>query len=272
MGPAAMLLLAAVSQLSVFFALISLFIRSRSRIAAAQAYHYAQRQDRQRSSSASETKKAATQSSVKMKQAASLAEQGEAALHAAIDDVLEASSNYRYLEAEEQLDVLQLALGMAKGDASKGPSARLQRLLASKGEGSFEELRTRAKACRTALETFNGDQSGWTLVTSSPNMTMRRRDEADSLIVKIDAVLHGVRPADTLMVWREGALYSSWFPLVSASAVVDERHHAETVIHILISRFGHTIDLVLRCPFAIFRPLRPECRAVRATPCANAFP
>jgi len=170
----------------------------------------------------------------------------EAAVDSAIDALVDAKQNYRYLEAWEQLEALKAALAESRLTSHGSLSAPLERLSTLLRSDGVAELEERARTCQKALDAFNGDQSGWTLVSATDSMTMRRRDEPNKLIVKIDAVLNGVRPADTLMVWREGGLYSSWFPMISRSSVVHERHHAETVIHLVVQSFGQTLDLVLR--------------------------
>ena len=41
-----------------------------------------------------------------------------------------------------------------------------------------------------------------------------------------------MRPSDTLKIWREGSLYTKWFPLATNGKVLKERHPAEVVLHL----------------------------------------
>jgi hypothetical protein len=51
-------------------------------------------------------------------------------------------------------------------------------------------------------------------------------------IVKVDALIDGVRPADALYVWRETSLYSKWFPMVTSSTELLCVNEADSLLHL----------------------------------------
>ena len=163
-------------------------------------------------------------------------------LTAAVDQIKAHADAYQFFEAGDLLDELRAALDAKQGlqffEAATA-SKMLSELLA---DGLLE---SRIQAVREATQALNGDD-GFSLVKEDSTMRMMQRMAPDrTLTIKIDAVLEGVRPADTLFIWREGHLYPLWFPLVSKGVHIAHRHPAEALLHIIMDVPLIFADLVL---------------------------
>jgi hypothetical protein len=162
-------------------------------------------------------------------------------LSANVDRLQALYAEYRYLDAGAVLDELREALKGQRG--SRDAANAEQKLVAALADGSIEK---RVALCRTALENLTNDD-GWKFAKEDAVMRMhsRFREEDRTLSVKIDAVLEGVRPSDTLMIWREAALYPNWFPLMTSGRQLKSMHYLEILVHMMIETWFMTADLVL---------------------------
>eukprot|EP00966_Prymnesium_polylepis_P228176 5280702-Prymnesium_polylepis.1 len=85
------------------------------------------------------------------------------------------------------------------GRAAGQASAALEAFLAEGGECAGLEARVRV--CEEALQSLNDDH-GWAFMSDANGCRMHQRTEADgAMSVKIESLLEGVRPSDTLKIW-----------------------------------------------------------------------
>ena len=154
---------------------------------------------------------------------------------------------YRYVEAGDLL----LALRSSQPPLTQAQRSKLDRLLAP--QGALATLEERYLELTKALQLFNGDKQGWDVSQMGADTVVaaRMRPLSSSLQlidVKIDATLHNIDPADTLMIWREVGLYHKWFPFCSASSLLGPFvHAAEIVGHMVfeVALYG-VMDVVIR--------------------------
>ena len=163
-------------------------------------------------------------------------------IEAALVRLSQLHEDRKFLDAGKLLDALRARLAIAKGGAARAAATELERMLAA--GGACHGLEGKVHISREALTALN-DDSGWSFLGESDGARMQRRDEGDNLLVKIDAVLEGVRPVDTLKIWREASLYPTWFPLATGGFMLKERDPANIVAHIEFSQFFGVMDLVL---------------------------
>ena len=90
-----------------------------------------------------------------------------------------------------------------------------------------------------------------------------------TLTVKIESLLEGVRPEDTLFIFREAQFYPHWFPLMSEGRFVKDIHPFEGVLHSVVDTPLLLADLVLTgwacddlqrsgCMLFCVRPAKPS--------------
>ena len=164
-------------------------------------------------------------------------------LAATVEQIRAYAEDYKYFNAGELLDALREALDKRRSSPFdsdvKAATKQLDALL------SDGELEKRIKTVRQASRELNSDE-GFEICKEDATMRMGKRLAADSTFtVKIEAVLEGVRPADTLFLWREAHLYPDWFPLITKGVHIDERPPLEALIHAEIETWFTAADLVL---------------------------
>jgi len=99
--------------------------------------------------------------------------------------------------------------------------------------------------CRAALSDLNSDAS-WTLSSERDGTRVQYRRTDAALAIKVDALVDGVRPADTLYVWRETSAYNTWFPMVTASAELCEVSEADSILYIEMDQWFAYNDMAMR--------------------------
>ena len=167
-----------------------------------------------------------------------------ASLTAAVEQIQAYADEFKYFDAGALLDELRAALdsrrdSVFEGGEVKAAEARLDELLA---DGLLEK---RVATVRRASGELNSDD-GFEFVKEDEDMRMFTRVTSDRVLtVKIEAILEGVRPADTLFLWREAHLYPNWFPLITKGAHIEPRHPFEALLHLGIETPFTTADLVL---------------------------
>ena len=134
-----------------------------------------------------------------------------ASLAAAVEEVRSLYADYKYFEAGDRLDDLRRAIAAENGSREAMSAKRsLDALLA---DGQVEK---RVEMVRSAQRELNQDE-GWNVVRDDEELRLLQTVTDDQvLMVKIDSVLEGVRPADTLMVWREAKFYPKYARTPSA--------------------------------------------------------
>ena len=169
---------------------------------------------------------------------------------AAVEKLRALNADFKYLEAGELLDALQLALsGDGHGSSATwsigaqwSKDEARQQLNELLNSSSLEE---RISTARAAVKDLNNDQ-GFDLIQEDPTMKVLQRLTPDRVLtVKIEAVLEGVSPAQCIMIWREAALYPEWFPFVTGGKTLGDIHPGDTIVHILVETFFMSVDMVL---------------------------
>lgn len=160
-----------------------------------------------------------------------------------LDRLVALTAERRYIEAGELLGRVRAALAAsAPGRAASTHAARLDALLGA--GGALEALPARHAASLAAAAGLQQD-AGWTLYADRDGQRTQYRREGGTFAVRIEANVEGVRPADTLYIWREAGLYSAWFPLISRSAVLHAYHPSEVALHLVIDKALLYADLAL---------------------------
>lgn len=147
----------------------------------------------------------------------------------AIDTLEQLVRDVKWTEAGELLERCIEVVRSAKGSAPTDElGCRLAACLAP--GGSLYDVPARSSMCKAALADLNSDAS-WTLSSDKDGTRVQYRRTDHTLAIKVDALVDGVRPADTLYVWRETSVYKDWFPLVTASTELREVSEAESLLH-----------------------------------------
>lgn len=169
-------------------------------------------------------------------------------LDTVIDHCVEAAANARYVEAGALLERLQATLDHEPSSDERPPelaaaAARLAKLEAP--GGALEHVRERSVTCKQVLHELNED-AGWNLASDREGTRVQYKRTAETLSVKIDAIVEGVRPADALYIWREASLYKHWFPLMTDSRMLHEASITDVTLHLVADTIFAYSDLVLR--------------------------
>eukprot|EP00967_Tisochrysis_lutea_P029468 scaffold34470_cov40-Tisochrysis_lutea.AAC.2 len=113
-------------------------------------------------------------------------------------------------------------------------------------------LEKRGRICEEALDTLIGSSEGWDVTVSDEGTKVSSRVRPmpgpnNMIDTKVEAVLDGIQCEHTLMVFREGDLYPSWFPFVSHGSIVYGASATEVIAHLLfeVNLYG-CMDLCLQ--------------------------
>lgn len=160
----------------------------------------------------------------------------------AIERCVSLTGERRYIEAGGLLDRIQSAIASARTRDVVASRARLEALL--KKGGALEHLGTRYRMSEKAFSDLK-QEKGWMLYSDRQGQRTQYRRENGIFSVRIDADVDGVRPADTLFIWREASLFCHWMPLISRSAMLHDFHPAEVALHLEIDQALVYADLAL---------------------------
>ncbi|KAJ1623753.1 hypothetical protein T492DRAFT_1052894, partial [Pavlovales sp. CCMP2436] len=143
----------------------------------------------------------------------------------AADEVVRLADDRRYIEAGRLLERAQQEAG-----CTSAASVRLAKLL---GEGGpLYRLPERHRMSEKARSDLMEDHGDWKFLSKRGKQGVQYRRADDSLSVKLDADIVGVRPSDLLFIWREASLYKNWFPAVSRSDLLSDMHPAELALNL----------------------------------------
>jgi hypothetical protein len=166
-------------------------------------------------------------------------------LGAALDRLLRLSKDYQWIQAGALLERIAQAIRSAPpADADVVVASERLKVALAPG-GPLARVRARSVECASVLQNLNSD-GGWTPSTDKDGVRVQYRRSPTTLTVKIDALVEGVRPADTLYVWRAAELYRTWFPMVTESTELREVSEAECFVHMVIDNWFALSDMVMQ--------------------------